>query len=89
MIYLVGLIVGIALMFLLFKLNGTVKLNKWYDWLLGVVIIVLVSVGGQHYASSMAGYEPKAAWIGSALFFGLALILAGLEWRLLSARKNA
>ncbi|AII58490.1 dehalogenase [Dehalococcoides mccartyi CG1] len=37
----------------------------------------------------MKGFETSAAWFGFAIFGGLAVVLALVEWRLLSARNKA
>lgn len=87
MFYLIGLLIGILLASVVYTLNRKVSF-KWYDWVMGVVILGLLSVGTQHLMSSLAGFETSAAWFGFALFAGLAVILAGVEWRLLSTRSK-
>lgn len=87
MIYLIGLLIGIALALLVYNLNRKVSF-KWYDWILGVAIFGLLSVGAQHLSASLAGFEPSAAWLGFSLFGGLAVILALVEWRLLARRSK-
>lgn len=86
--YLIGLLIGIVLALIAYTLNRKVSF-KWYDWVLGVAILGLLSVGTQHLLSSLAGFETSAAWFGFAIFGGLAVVLALVEWRLLSARNKA
>lgn len=88
MIYFIGLAIGLTLALSIYRINKITKLNKWYDWLLGVAVLVLLSMGIQHLSASLSGFEPTAAWMGSVIFIGLALILAGVEWRLLSSRRG-
>ncbi|AII58517.1 dehalogenase [Dehalococcoides mccartyi] len=87
MFYLIGLLIGIVIASVLYTLNRKVSF-KWYDWVFSVLIIGLMSVGTQHLLSSLAGFETSAAWFGFALFAGLAVILAVVEWRLLSGRSK-
>ncbi|XUX00670.1 MAG: dehalogenase [Dehalogenimonas sp.] len=85
--YWIGLILGLALMFFGSKMNRAFKF-KWYDWIFGIAILVLLTVGAQHYFGSASGFESKAGWIGLAIFGGLAVILAVVEWRILEARQK-
>nr|BEL01517.1 hypothetical protein DMOBY_13700 [Dehalococcoides mccartyi] len=87
MFYLIGLLIGIVIASVLYTLNRKVSF-KWYDWVFSALIIGLLSVGTQHLLSSLAGFETSAAWFGFALFGGLAVILALVEWRLLSTRSK-
>ncbi|XUX00676.1 MAG: dehalogenase [Dehalogenimonas sp.] len=85
--YWIGLIVGIAATVAVFKLNGNTKF-KWYDLLFGIAILVLLTIGVQHYFGSVSGFESKAGLLGLAIFGGLAIILAVVEWRIFEARQK-
>lgn len=86
--YLIGLLVGLVIAIVMYKLNQRVAL-KWYDWVIALVILVLLSIGGQHLISSITGFETEAAWFGFAIFGGLAIILALVEWQLVTRRAKA
>ncbi|AHB14176.1 hypothetical protein [Dehalococcoides mccartyi] len=87
MLYWIGLILGIALAVLVYQLNRSNKL-KWYDWVFGLAIIVLLAAGVQHYNGSVSGFESNAAWKGLALFGGLAIVLGLIEWQIIVRRKK-
>ena len=70
-----GLVLGAAIFWL--ATNGKVKLT-WYEWVLGVLGIILILFAFQNYSASMVELEPKAGNL-MLLIFGLpGLILAAV-----------
>ena len=76
MYFWIGLVVGGALIALVYWLKSKDITLRWYEWLLGVLVIVLGAIAGQHYIASNAGSEGTSALLGGLLFIGLAIIFA-------------
>jgi hypothetical protein len=71
----IGLLLGAAIFWL--ATSGKVKLT-WYEWVLGVLGIILILFTYQNYRGSIEALEPRAAGM-MWLIFGLpGIILAVL-----------
>ncbi len=70
----VGLVLGAAIFWL--ATSGKVKLT-WYEWVLGVLGIILILFAIQNYSASQVELEAKAA--------GLLLLIFGLPGLILAA----
>ena len=70
----VGLVLGAAIFWL--ATGGKVKLT-WYEWVLGVLGIILILFAIQNYGASQVELESKAA--------GLLLLIFGLPGLILAA----
>jgi len=61
----------------------------WYEWLMGVIGLLLFLVATQHFFGAMSENFPYAAWMG-LLVLGLpALILLAIAWWLPWRRHRA
>ena len=82
----IGLILGAALLGLILWLRGRDIRVTWYEWLIGVIGLLLLLFTIQNFAGSFIELEPTAAWM-FLLVTGLpALILLALAWQL--ARRH-
>ena len=84
-ILLYGIAIGGGVLLLLNWTRSRDIATKWYDWLVGIVGIVLLVFAIQNYAGSLAEFEPAAAnflaltWGAPAII--LLAIAATLFWR--------
>jgi len=82
----IGLILGAVLLGLVLWLRGRDIKVTWYEWLIGVIGLLLLLFTIQNFAGSFIELEPTAAWM-FLLVTGLpALILLALAWQL--ARRH-
>ncbi len=69
-----GLVLGAAIFWL--ATGGKVKLT-WYEWVLGILGIILILFALQNYSASQVALEPKAG--------GLLLLIFGLPGLIFAA----
>ena len=87
--FFIALILGAAILGLVFWLRNRNMRVAWYDWLIGAVGLLLLLAAAQHYAGSLAELYPTAGWMG-ALAFGIpGLILLAVSWQLVARRQQA
>ncbi len=85
----VGLIVGAGLLWLVLRVRNQGTEIKWYDWLIGIIGLLLLLFTIQNFAGSMAEVESTAANM-FLLVTGLpALILLAVVWQLIARRQRA
>ena len=85
----IGLIVGAALLALVLWLKGRDIRVAWYEWLIGIVGLLLLLFTIQNLVGSLAEIEPTAAYM-FLLVTGLpALILLVVAWQLVARRQRA
>ena len=83
--YVFGLPLGIGLTILWFKLKDKVT-EKWFEWVLSALTILLLGFTMQSFWGSFAELEPQAAWM-SLVFLGVpTIILAVVTTRLVQKR---
>jgi hypothetical protein len=63
--------------------------SKWYDWVLGVLAVLMGILAFQHLAGSFNEFEPTAAWAGFAMYGVIGLIFAAVNWQLIARRGRA
>ena len=84
----VGIIVGVLLIWLGITLSNQKRQMTWYEWLIGIVGLALLLFTVQNYFGSQAELEPKAATM-FLLVTGLpALILLAVTWQLVIRHKK-
>jgi hypothetical protein len=84
-----GLIVGAAILALVMWSNNRGVSIKWYDWVIGIVGLLLLLFTIQNYFGSNAELEPIAANL-FLLITGLpSLILLAVAWQLITRRQRA
>lgn len=62
---------------------------KWYEWLMGVIAILLLIGSVQHYLGSLREDYLTAGIIGTLIFGIPALILIAVDWQLIVRRRKA
>jgi len=78
----IGLFIGAGLLALVLWLRSRRIVVTWYEWLIGVVGLLLLLFTIQNFAASFAEFEPIAPW-RFLLVFGLpAIILLAVAWLL-------
>ena len=85
----VGLIAGASILALALWSNNRGVSIKWYDWLIGVVGLLLLLFTIQNFFGSNAELEPTAANL-FLLITGLpAIILMVVAWQLIARRARS
>ncbi len=85
----IGLVAGAALLALVLWLKGRDIKVAWYEWLIGIVGLLLLLFTIQNFTGSFAELEPTAAYM-FLLVTGLpALILLVVAWQLVARRQRA
>jgi len=86
-----GIIIGTGLVLLVLWLRERGVKIPWYNWLMAIVGLALLSFGIQNYSTSSASYEPNAPRTFLVVFGVpglLLLVLAGVILWLNYARKR-
>ena len=87
--FIIALVLGVALAALVLWLRDRNIAVKWYEWLIGVVGLLLLLFTIQNFVTSFAEVEATAPWM-FLLVLGLpALILLALAWQLVARRQSA
>ena len=85
----VGVIVTACLFALVLWLRQRNIMVTWYEWLIGIVGLVLLLIAVQHVFGALAEFFPYAAWMG-LLVLGLpALILLAIFFALVVRKQRA
>ena len=85
----IGLVAGAALLALVIWLRSRDIKVTWYEWLIGVIGLLLLLFTIQNLVGSFAELEPTAAYM-FLLVTGLpALILLAVAWQLVARRQRA
>lgn len=85
----VGFIVAVVVLLLVSWLkNKNIKL-VWYEWVIGIVGLLLILAAIQHYAGALREGFAKAALLGSLSFGIPAIVLFVVVWQLISRRRRA
>lgn len=80
-----GIAIGLGAMFVVHKGIAV----KWYEWVLGGIALLLLTITVQHYFGSMNEYEPTAAWMGVLVLGILTLLFAGVTFQLVWRHNKA
>ncbi|WP_411814458.1 dehalogenase [Dehalococcoides mccartyi] len=84
---LIGAVAAIGIFgFVKWLQRKNIKAN-WYEWLIGIVGLILLLIAVQHYFGASAELFSFAAWTGLAIIGVPAIILLVVAWQLI-ARKN-
>jgi uncharacterized membrane protein len=87
--FLIGLILGALLLGLVTWMRRKNISLTWYEWLIGIVGLVLLVFTIQNFFASFTELESSAAWM-FLLVVGLpALILLAVAWQLAARRNKA
>jgi uncharacterized membrane protein len=83
--FLAGLIIGAGLITLALWLRGMKISVRWYEWLIGILGLLLMLFTIQNFSASFAEYEEYAAWTFLWVFglpsITLLAIACLLPWR--------
>ena len=75
--FLFGLVLGACILALLqWKRAKKVRMT-WYEWVMGVVSLILILLVIQNFVGSVAEEETRAAWMG-VLFLGIPAVVLGV-----------
>ena len=90
MSWFLGMLLGASIALLVVWLRNRGISVKWYEWLMGAVALLLAMLSVQHYVgSTFIESEPTAAWMGTLVFGGIAVILLAVAWQLVARRQRA
>ena len=74
----IGLVIGAVLLALALWLRSRRIVVTWYEWLIGVIGLLLLLFTIQNFAASFAEYEEFAAWTFLWIFGLPAVILLAI-----------
>ncbi len=84
-----GILLGAGVLAVILWLRNRGSKVTWYEWLIGVLGVLLLVTATQHYVASMAEMYTTAAWLGALIFGGAGLILLAVVWQLIARRQRA
>ncbi len=85
----IGLIAGAGVLTLVNRLRGSNIKVTWYEWLIGVIGLLMLLFTIQNFFASQAELEPTAASM-FLLVTGLpAIILLAIAWQLIARRQRS
>jgi len=87
--FIIGLVVGIALLGIVFWLRNRNVSLTWYEWLLGIVGFLLLLLTLQNALGSIAEMETTATWMFLVIPGIPALILIAIAGSLVWRRQRA
>ncbi|KSV17252.1 dehalogenase [Dehalococcoides mccartyi] len=85
-------VIGALIAVGLYALTGWLRSHNikvtWYEWLIGMIGLILLLVAVQHYFGASAELFSFAAWMGLAIIGVPALILLVIAWQLVARRAK-
>lgn len=85
---LIGALIAVGLYALVSWLRKRNIKVAWYEWLMGIIGLVLLVMAIQHFFGAMAELFPFAAWMGLLIIGAPALILLLVAWQLVAKRAK-
>ena len=86
--FFIGLVIGAGLLVLVFLLHWWRIKVTWYEWLVGILGLLLLLFTIQNFTASFAEYERYAAWtflwmlgLPALMLIGIACLLPWLRYR--------
>lgn len=86
--FIIGLVVGAGLVALVLWLISRGVVVRWYEWLIGILGLIILLFTIQNFITSFAEYEEYAAWtflwvlgIPAIVLIGIACFLPWLRRR--------
>ena len=86
--FIIGLIVGVAVLALSLWLRNNNIAVKWYEWLIGVLGLLLVLFSIPNFTGSFAEREPAAAWMFLLLLILPGVVLMAVAFQLIWRRSR-
>ena len=85
----IAFVLGASLVALIVWLRSSSVEVKWYEWLIGIIGLLLLIFTIQNFAGSLAEFNSTAAWLFLPIVGLPALILLAVAWRLVARRQRA
>lgn len=83
-----GIIIGLAVLAIVWWANKSDIQITWYEWVIGLLGLILLLFTAQNYFASIAEGEPKAASM-FLLATGLpSIVLLGVAWQFVYRRTR-
>ena len=87
--FIIGILIGIALLSLMqWMRNNKVSLT-WYEWLLGIVGFLLLLFTIQNFFGLREEVLTQPAWFTLLLLGVPALVLLGVTWQLVTRKQRS
>ena len=83
-----ALVLGAGVLALVLWLRSRDIKVTWYEWLIGIVGLLLLLIAVQHYVGSLAEMYPAAGWMGALIVGVPALVLLAVAWLLAWRRQR-
>ena len=87
--FIIALVLGIGVAWLVMFLRSRNIKVTWYEWLIGVVGLLVLLFTIQNFVTAFAEVEPKAAWLFLPVVGLPAILLLVVAWRLVARRQRA
>jgi len=85
----IAFVLGAGLVALVIWLRGSSVQVKWYEWLIGIIGLLLLIFTIQNLTGSLAEFNSAAAWLFLPITGLPALILLAVAWQLVARRQRA
>jgi uncharacterized membrane protein len=85
----IAFVLGAGLVALILWLRSNSVAVKWYEWVIGIVGILLLIFTIQNFSGSFAEFNTTAAWLFLPITGLPALILLAVAWQLIARRQRA
>ena len=85
----IAFILGAGLVALVVWLRSSSVQVKWFEWLIGIIGLLLLIFTIQNFAGSFAEFNRTAAWLFLPITGLPALILLAVSWQLIARRQRA
>jgi len=85
----IAFVLGAGLVALVIWLRGSRVQVKWYEWLIGIIGLLLLIFTIQNLTGSLAEFNSTAAWLFLPITGLPALILLAVAWQLVARRQRA
>ena len=87
--FILTFVLGAATVGLVLWLRSKSIVTKWFDWLIGVLGVVLLLAATQHFFGSLREDYSQSGLLGLVTFGVPALILLAVAWQLVARRQRA
>jgi len=84
----IAFVLGAGLVALVIWLRGSSVQVKWYEWLIGIIGLLLLIFTIQNLTGSLAEFNSTAAWLFLPITGLPALILLAVAWQLVARRQR-
>lgn len=85
----IAFVLGAGLVALIIWLRNSNIQVKWYEWLIGIIGLLLLVFTIQNLTGSLAEFNSTAAWLFLPITGLPALILLAVSWQLIARRQRA